>query len=86
MKEGDASVLDHSMVVFISGQRDGNSHNPHNLPVILAGGSKLGIKTGQHLKYTQDSPLCELYVSMLNRFGVKTQRFGDAERELPGLV
>lgn len=85
IKEGEDSLLDHSMVVFISGQRDGNSHNPHNLPVILAGGSKLGIKTGRHIQYDVDHPLCELYVSMLNRFGVATQSFGDAQQELPHL-
>lgn len=85
MKEGHESVLDHSMILYASGQRDGNSHNPENLPILLAGGSKLGLNTGRHLMYKKDTPLCELYVGMLNRYGVKTQTFGDATKELPNL-
>jgi hypothetical protein len=86
LKEGDQSILDRSMILFISGQRDGNSHSPHNLPVILAGGSKLGLKTGRHIIYPKNTALCKLYVSMLNHLGVKTNKFGDAEGELEHLT
>lgn len=85
LKEGDHSILDHSMILFISGQRDGNSHSPYNLPVVLAGGSKLGLKTGRHIVYPKNTALCKLYISMLNRFGVKTETFGDATGELEHL-
>jgi len=85
MKEGDHSVLDHSMIFFGSGLRDGNAHSPYNLPILLAGGNQAGLKTGRHLIYPKNTPLCKLYVSMLKRFGVDTHQFGDAEDELPNL-
>lgn len=86
LREGDQSILDRSMILFISGQRDGNSHSPYNLPVVLAGGSKLGLQTGRHIVYPKNTALCKLYISMLNRFGVKTNHFGDAEGELEHLT
>jgi hypothetical protein len=86
MKEGERSVLDNSMIVFGSGLRDGDRHDPHNLPVLLAGRGGGRIATGQHLVYTSDSPLANLYVSMLDAFGTPVDRFADSTGRLTGLL
>ena len=86
MKEGEGSVLDHSMILYGSGLRDGNSHNPHNLPILLGGRGGGRIKTGQHLKSQNDTPLANLYAGMLQAFGCDTDRFADSTGILPGLL
>src|SRR5262249_28444470 len=86
MKEGEGSVLDQSMVVFGSGLRDGNSHNPHNLPVVVAGKGGGRLATGQHLSYGTDTPLANLWVSMLDAFGSPVERFADSTEPLRGVL
>lgn len=85
IKEGESTLLDNSMILFGSSLRDGNSHNPHDLPLVLAGGGGGTISTGRHLRYGRDTQLSNLYVSMLNRMGVATERFADSAGPLPGL-
>jgi hypothetical protein len=86
MQDGDGTLLDHTMVLFGSGMGNANSHVNNNLPVILAGG---GFKHGEHKAYPQSGrgrvQLCNLYVSMLQRFGVETHRFGLGSSTLAGL-
>jgi len=86
MKEGESSVLDHSMVLFGSGIRDGDQHNPHNAPLVLAGRGGGRIATGQHLVYEKDSPLSNLYVSMLDAFGCPVERFADSTGPARGVL
>jgi hypothetical protein len=86
MQEGESTVLDNSMIMFASGLRDGNSHNPHNLPILLGGRGGGRIDAGQHLAYAEDSPLSNLYVSMLDAFGTPVERFADSTGPLPGLL
>ena len=86
MKEGDSTVLDNSMILFGSALSDGNSHNPHKLPLVLAGGAGGRIARGQHLQYTEDTPLANLYVSMLDAFGAPVERFADSTGPLPGVL
>ena len=86
MREGESTVLDNSMIVFASALSDGNSHNPHKLPIVLGGRGGGSIQCGQHLEYSEDSPLANLYLSMLNAFGVPVTRFGDSTGPLAGLV
>lgn len=75
--ESDETLLDRTMVLFGSGMGNANSHTNHDLPIILAGG---GFRHGQHKKYPkangQRVPLCNLYVSLLQQFGVELDRFG----------
>ena len=85
LKEGDANVLDNSMILFGAGMRDGNAHNPRNLPIILAGKAGGSLATGRHLAYEKNTPLCNLYVGMLNRMGAPVERFADSTGELKGL-
>lgn len=85
IKEGSGTLLDNSMVLFGAGMRDGNAHNPHNLPVVLAGRGGGTLATGRHLTYAKNTPLCNLYVSMLKRAGAPVDQFADSTSELPGL-
>lgn len=85
MKEGEGNVLDNSMVLFGSGIRDGNAHDPHDVPTIVAGKAGGQLRTGRHLVHEPGTPLCGLYHGMLNRVGVKVDSFGDATKSLPNL-
>lgn len=86
MKEGDSTVLDNSMIMFASALSDGNSHNPHKLPILLGGRGGGRIDTGKHLVYSEDSPLSNLYVSMLDAFGTPVERFADSTGPLTGIL
>jgi hypothetical protein len=86
MKEGEGSVLDNSMILFASALSDGNSHNPHRLPLVLGGRGGGRIASGQHLVYSDDSPLANLYVSMLDAFGTPVERFADSTGPLRGVL
>jgi hypothetical protein len=86
MREGEASVLDHSMVLFGSGLRDGDRHSPHNAPIVVGGRAGGRLATGQHLVYSKDTPLSNLYVAMLDAFGTPVERFADSTGPLPGVL
>lgn len=87
IEDGDGTLLDHSMVLFGSGMGNANSHTNNNLPVILAGG---GFKHGEHKAYPAKGlgrqPLCNLFVTMLQRFGVEVDKFGTSTGTLTGLA
>jgi hypothetical protein len=85
-KEGEGTVLDNSMVIFASALSDGNSHNPHKLPVVLAGNAGGRIATGQNLVLSDDTPLANLWVSVLSAFGTPVERFADSTGPLPGVL
>jgi Protein of unknown function (DUF1552) len=76
--EGDGTLLDHCMIVYGSGISDGNSHSHDDLPVLLAGKANGTVKTGRHLRLPKETPLTNLYVSMLDRVGVTVDGFGDS--------
>ncbi len=86
MKEGESNVLDNSMIMFGSALSDGDRHDPHNLPLVLAGRAGGKIASGQHLQYSVDTPLANLYVSMLEAFGTPVERFADSTGKLPGVL
>jgi hypothetical protein len=85
IKEGDGTLLDNSMIVYGSGISDGNAHNHNDLPVLLAGRGAGTLKTGRHVRYAQDTPMTNLYLSMLERMGVEADRLGDSTGKLPKL-
>jgi hypothetical protein len=85
IKEGESTLLDNSMVLFGSCMRDGNSHNPHNLPLVLAGKAGGTVQGGRHLVHKKNTPLCNLFVSMLDRVGAPVKTFGDSTASLKGL-
>jgi hypothetical protein len=84
-REGDGSVLDHSMLVYGSGISDGNRHNHDDLPILVAGKGGGTIKGGRHVVYPRRTPLNNLYLSMLERMDVKIPALGDSKGRLSGL-
>ena len=84
MKEADGSVLDRTAVLF--GSSNSVTHRNVNYPLILAGGNKLGFEHGQYLKFNEQTPMSNLFVSMLNRVDVPTRAFVDSTGELQGLT
>ena len=83
--EGEGTLLDHCMVLFGSSMSDGNRHDPNNLPILLGGQGGGTLPTGQHLAFEGTVPLCDLYVSMLDRMGIEVESFGDSSGRLVGL-
>jgi len=86
VKEGDGTLLDHCMLAYGSGNSDGNAHNHDNLPLLLAGHGCGTLKPGKHTIYPKDTPLNNLWLSMLNRMEIKTQQLGDSTGELTKLA
>lgn len=86
IREGERSLLDNTMVLFGSDLRDGNKHDPKNLPIVVAGRAGGRLATGRHLKCGNDTPLANLYVSMLQAFGTPVERFADSTGPLPGVL
>ncbi len=72
------SLLDESMIVYGGAISDANRHDHDNLPVILAGHGGGKLRAGRHLKLKEATPMTNLYISMLDRAGVKTDRVGDS--------
>ena len=85
-KESDGStLLDNVMLVYGSGIGDGNRHNHDDLPVLLLGKGGGTIEGGRHLVFPRrsDTPLMNLYLSLFDRMGAPTERFGDSTGRLP---
>jgi hypothetical protein len=85
-REGDSNLLDQSVIVFASALSDGNSHNPKNLPIVLAGKAGGRLAAGQSLENLPDTPLANLWVSVLSAFGTPVDRFADSTGPLPGIL
>lgn len=80
--EGDGTLLDHSMIMLGSGLRDGNRHSPRDLPIIVAGKAGGKLKTGQNLQFAKETPLANLYLSMLHMLDIPVECFADSTGEL----
>jgi hypothetical protein len=78
IREGEKTLLDNSMILFGSSFSDGNRHDPNNLPIILAGRAGGRINSGRHIASPKGTPLCNLYVPMLDRMGTPAEAFGDS--------
>jgi len=85
LDEGGTSLLDNSMVMFGCGIKCGNLHLEHDLPIAVAGGGKGTLKPGRRLRFAKETPLCNLYLSMLHRMGIEEKSFGDSTGQLAGL-
>jgi len=82
IQEPGGSMLDNSFVVFGCGISDGDAHNHDNLPTLLAGKGGGSFQTGRHIVYTDGTPLNNLYLAMLDRFGIPVETLGDSTGEL----
>jgi hypothetical protein len=82
IQDGDGTLLDHTAVLYGGGMSDGNVHNNYNVPVVVAGGKTLQLKGDRHLKYAKGTPLANLMLALIDRFGVHIEKFGDSTSEI----
>ena len=80
--DGDGTLLDHAIVLYGSGMSDGNVHNNFNVPVVVVGGRDQHMKGNRHLRYPKGTPLANLSLSLMDKFGVNVERFGDSTGKL----
>lgn len=89
MPEGEGTVLDNTCLLFTNSLWSGTKHDASKVPVVLAGGLGGSLKTGRVLDYVgkgdDDRKLCSMYLSIMDRMGVKLDRFGDADKRLAGV-
>jgi len=89
MPEGDGTVLDNSCLMFLSNLWIGRTHNNSRLPLVLAGGLGGTLETGRTLNYLKagddNRKICSLYLSLMDRFDIKLNAFGDAETRLANI-
>jgi hypothetical protein len=85
LDEGGTSLLDNSMILFGASLKDGNRHDPENLPLILAGRGKGALRPGRRLRAAPKTPLCNLHLAMLHRMGIMEKSFGDSTGPLDDL-
>ncbi|MDH3652099.1 MAG: DUF1552 domain-containing protein, partial [Saprospiraceae bacterium] len=78
IQEGNGTLLDNSMVLFGSGLRDGNRHSPFDLPIVLGGRGGNKLNTGQNLYYEKETPLSNLYMTMLTAMNIEVDQFADS--------
>jgi hypothetical protein len=77
IQEGAGTVLDNTAVFFSSEIADGNGHNHTNMPVLLAGGLAGAFTPGRHIKYDGGPAMANLFISIMNGFGMGSMTFGD---------
>jgi len=87
--EGGQSLLHNSLLMFASNLYDGDAHGADQMPIVLSGKAAGALETGRILNFKEKGNdgrrACSLYLSMMDRMGVKLDRFGDADQRLPGL-
>jgi hypothetical protein len=82
MREGSGTVLDNSMIVCGSAIADGDRHAHHDLPVLLCGGGAGALKPGRHVEFPSETPMTNLYLTLLGHMGAKAERIGDSTQPL----
>ena len=80
--DGAGTLLDHCVVLYGSGMSDGNIHNNYNVPVVLVGGRNCQIRGNRHLRFSKGTPLANLFLSMMLKFGVRAESFGNSTGQL----
>ncbi len=86
IQEGPGTLLDHSMIAYGSGIHDGNAHNHEDLPILVAGGGSGTLKTGRHMVFPKETPISNLWLSLLDRMEVDLEKLGDSQGHLPDLI
>ena len=88
--EADSNMLDRTIVLYGSGMNSGKGgeHSPKNLPTLVAGGRRLGLKHGQHLAFDPDKhpPLSNLLLTVAQKMGVRSEKFSDATGTISDLI
>ncbi len=84
-KEGNGSLLDHSVYLYGSGMGNPNVHDHTNLPIIVAGGAAGGMKGGRHIRFSKTTPLANLHLTLLDKVGVRLDKFADSDGKVDQL-
>jgi hypothetical protein len=84
-REGNGSLLDQSVVLYGSGMGNPNVHDHTNLPILVAGGAACGLKGGRHIRFDRPAPLANLYLTLLDKVGVRLDKFADSSGRVDGL-
>ena len=85
IKEGEGTLLDNCMIVYGCAIGDGNAHNHDDLPILLAGRGGGTLHPGRHVRLERETPMTNLYLSMLDRLGVPAERIGDSTGRLENI-
>lgn len=85
IQEDGASILDNSMIVYGAGLADGNRHNHDDLPTLIAGRGGNYIQSGRRRVYRRETPMSNMFLTMMDRMGVRVDYFGDSTGRLQGL-
>jgi hypothetical protein len=83
--DGDGTLLDNSMIVYGSALADGNQHQHFNLPTVVAGSGRGTLRPGRHVHLKDETPIANLFVSMLDKMSVPVESFGDSTGQLAEL-
>jgi hypothetical protein len=84
-REGDGSLLDNTVYLYGSGLGNSSIHDHDNLPILVAGGAACGMKGGHHIRYETGTPLANLHLTLLDRVGVRLDKFGDSSGKIEDL-
>ena len=84
-KEGEGNLLDNSMIVWGGGIGDPDRHNHDNLPILVAGRAGGTWTPGKRVVLPSETPMTNLYLSMLHRLGIETEEFSTAKGTMKGL-
>ena len=77
-EDGDGTLLDHSLILYGSSLSDANEHNFDPLPILLMGGMSGRLEGGRHLRFADHTPLANLHLSLLDKFGIARDSFGNS--------
>lgn len=84
-RDGDGSLLDHSVYLYGSGMGNPSLHDHENLPILVAGGAATGLKGGRHIRYEKPASLANLHLTLMERVGVQMDSFVDSTGKVPDL-
>jgi len=84
--DGDGSLLDHSIYLYGSGMGNPDKHDHVNLPILVAGGLAGRKPGGRHLRYAEPEPLSNLHLTLLDKVGVRVDRFADSKKKITELA
>ena len=83
--EGDGTLLDRTLLCYGAGISDSNAHLHDDLPIVLVGGSEAGIRGGRHIRYPAETPVTNLWLTMLDKMGVHPETIGDSTGKIEHL-
>ena len=84
-REGNGSLLDHSLYLYGSGMGNPNQHDHDNLPILVAGGGAGRMRGGRHIRFARPTPLANLHLTLLDKVGVRLDSFADSRAKVDEL-